>query len=314
MTDSVTSTAMYKPASKLPHWQRESSPSYRRNPLSRRNRLFIIIAILLILCYRHSRLDSSDEIREIAIDSKIARSYPVEREKLAPPVRQPIAPKADPKRDVKVTDQTPLSLGKRKSGEVEEDVSVNIPQNEASPEYAGDDVPRKQAVLNSRKPDTGPSDLMEHEAPALVKQAAEKLIEQHLGPAIKYDKAQEEKGRATISPSQKPGPKRFPAYPEYAALDEKGEALPDIVHMSFEDTTADVVLQGWEDQWYADAELDVAKWGKIPETKIDFVYTCMNSSTDYVTSELALTRRRGEWFRGSIPGNNLPIRSQQHSQ
>lgn len=263
---------MYKPASKLPHWQQESSPSYRRAPLSRRYRLFIVFAIFLLLCYRYSGSDVSEESREIIIKSNIAHSYPVEREKLLPPVASNLERKVEPAERSSVG--SPALILER--NEHEDQAPAAPPVKEVSPEYTGEDIPRKQAVLDTRrKGDSGPSDIMEHEPPALVKQASEKLIEQHLTPAVKYDEVKEEKDKSAHKiPSQKSGPKRFPSYSEYVALDEKGEALPDIVHVPFEDSTADVRLQGWEDQWYSDAELDIARWGKIPETKIDFVYTC----------------------------------------
>ncbi len=57
-------SAMYKSAPKVPHWQRESSPSYRQSPLSRRYRIFMLFAILLVLWYRHSKSEISKESKE----------------------------------------------------------------------------------------------------------------------------------------------------------------------------------------------------------------------------------------------------------
>ncbi len=67
---------------------------------------------------------------------------------------------------------------------------------------------------------------------------------------------------------------RFPNYIEYQTQDEKADSLPDVIHFSFEDTTTDVILQGYEDAWVSDAHFDVQKWGKLQEPKIDFIYTC----------------------------------------
>ena len=158
----------------------------------------------------------------------------------------------------------------------EDGISMDPPVEEASPEYAGEDMPRKQAVLDTRtKGDSGPSDIMPEEPTMLVRQASEKVVEQHRTPAVSFDEVKAGKEEsANKQLSQKSDIKKFPTYSEYVALDEKGEVLPDIVHVPFEDSTADVKLQGWEDQWYSEAELDIPKWGEIPETKIDFVYTC----------------------------------------
>ncbi|KAK5168498.1 hypothetical protein LTR04_006625 [Oleoguttula sp. CCFEE 6159] len=72
----------------------------------------------------------------------------------------------------------------------------------------------------------------------------------------------------------------FHQYEECAALDEKAEYLPDIVHIPFEDAVAEDVLQGWEDEWIASGEFDVKRWGKLEEPKIDFVYTWVNGSDE----------------------------------
>lgn len=66
----------------------------------------------------------------------------------------------------------------------------------------------------------------------------------------------------------------FPTYAEYQNLKENAEALPDILHLPFQDTVADVVLKGWEDRWISEVTYDVKEWGKLEEPKIDFVYTC----------------------------------------
>ena len=103
--------------------------------------------------------------------------------------------------------------------------------------------------------------------PALVIEASQKLIDQRRPPVI----PEENPSKATTVLG---GPSRFPPYAEYAELDEKAEALPDIIHIPFEVSTEDVTLVGWEDLWFSEAELDIGKYGKINEPKIDFVYTC----------------------------------------
>lgn len=66
----------------------------------------------------------------------------------------------------------------------------------------------------------------------------------------------------------------FPTYSEYLALDLMADTLPDIIHVPFEESTSDVTLQGWEDQWFSDGVFDSDRWGKLQEPKIDFIYTC----------------------------------------
>ena len=78
----------------------------------------------------------------------------------------------------------------------------------------------------------------------------------------------------TIQHKYQIGPLRFPPYSEYATLNAKAESLPDIVHLPFEDSTSDVKLIGWEDDWFGNADFNVTKWGNLSEAKIDFVYTC----------------------------------------
>jgi hypothetical protein len=262
----------------------------------------------------------SVESEEHIIDSKIARSYPAERERIvsqtvgvdqdieagtqkssqgvsspesddsevsSPPVleshipghEEPFSPWVVDSKRSDQTSSTPI-LESDKSDE-DEPAPASPQAHGVSPEYAEDDQTQKEAILDSRrKQNPDHSETIEEEPPALVKQASSKLVEQHLGPAAKYDKIlSPEKISSKKHPSLDSGEVRFPSYSEYAELTEKEEALPDIVHLPFEDATTDIVLQGWEDQWFADAEVDVAKWGKIKEPKIDFVYTCESHSS-----------------------------------
>jgi hypothetical protein len=88
---------------------------------------------------------------------------------------------------------------------------------------------------------------------------------------VKYEESEYE-----LAP--KHDPQKFPPYTEYAALNEKAQVLPDIVHIPFEESTSDIDLEGWEDEWFAEAKLDALRWGNITEPKIDFVYTWVNGS------------------------------------
>jgi hypothetical protein len=64
----------------------------------------------------------------------------------------------------------------------------------------------------------------------------------------------------------------------HLSLEEKADLLPDIVHIPFEDAVRNVTLDGWEDEWVANAVFDSKKWGKLEEPKIDFVYLWVNGS------------------------------------
>ncbi len=262
---------MYKSTSKLPYWKRESSPSYRRNALRRGYGLFIIFVVLPLLLYWYYISEVPQESRRTTINPKI--------EDVEPPKPEILATQSLPQKkenEVEVDVASPL-LEERSEIDNDNSPSETAPPKEVSPEYAEDDTPGKQAVLDSRKkPISVPSEIIGEEPPALVKQASEKLIEQHLSPAVKYDEIQQKEKNVLKSASKHSGPQKFPTYSEYAALNEMAEALPDIVHLPFEDTTSEVILQGWEDQWFADAEFDVVRWGTLNETKIDFVYTCKN--------------------------------------
>lgn len=51
------------------------------------------------------------------------------------------------------------------------------------------------------------------------------------------------------------------------------QQLPDIVRIPLETATTDIVLQGWEDEWFSSATFNYEKFGPLPEPKIDFVYS-----------------------------------------
>ncbi|KAL3420060.1 hypothetical protein PVAG01_08559 [Phlyctema vagabunda] len=71
---------------------------------------------------------------------------------------------------------------------------------------------------------------------------------------------------------------KFPPYAELQAILDSAEDMPLVIHHTFEETTADVVLEGWEESWLAKGELDIANFGQFKEPKIDFVYTWVNGS------------------------------------
>jgi hypothetical protein len=63
----------------------------------------------------------------------------------------------------------------------------------------------------------------------------------------------------------------FPSWEECESLKEKADALPDMIHVPFEESVRDVRLEGWEDAWISKA---IFKGPKLQEPKIDFVYNC----------------------------------------
>lgn len=67
---------------------------------------------------------------------------------------------------------------------------------------------------------------------------------------------------------------------DHLSLEEKGEALPEIQHIPFEDAVSDMNLVGWEDEWIAHASFDVKKWHTLAEPKIDFIYLWVNGSEE----------------------------------
>jgi hypothetical protein len=295
---------MYRSSSKLPNWQPSPPPPYRRNPLTRRSRFLIILAIIALAWYRYGPSAASDAAVDTVIDLDIPKTFPhqkIEQHRIVSPHDvEPIEEVAAPaqvhppallQRDEegKPAEEQPAPLLPESEDvhilpatvdpdHIPEPDHVSEPPKAVTPEYAEDEALPRQAIVDRRRKPVaaevnGGQEVIDHEAPVLVKQAAEKMLEQHLAPAAKYE---EEKMETLSSPQA--GPPKFPPYSEYAALDEKAEVLPDIVHIPFEEATADIELDGWEDEWFAGATLDAPKWGNISEPKIDFVYTWVNGS------------------------------------
>jgi hypothetical protein len=226
--------------------------------------------------YQYSGKSLSEEAREAIIDSDLPKTYPQEKAEHQKILSHEVISPPDEERVV-VEKPEPAVLERAEN-------SLNgqgqtAPSHGFSAEYEEEnEAGSKQAVLDDRhkldaSQGNGVSEPIDRERTASVKEASEKMIEQHLIPAPKY-----EKDTLINKGLPKKGPQKFPSYGEFAALDENAEVLPDIVHIPFEEATSDVILVGWEDQWFADAVLDIPRWGKINETKIDFVYTCKNLS------------------------------------
>jgi len=67
---------------------------------------------------------------------------------------------------------------------------------------------------------------------------------------------------------------RFPTYSQFLKESERADAFPDIVHITFEEATSGVELEGWEDTWFSEGQYDAESFGLLQEPKIDFIYTC----------------------------------------
>jgi hypothetical protein len=63
----------------------------------------------------------------------------------------------------------------------------------------------------------------------------------------------------------------FPSWDACQEVQDKADGLPDLLHVPFEISVRDVVLEGWEDEWIAKAHYSGPK---LQEPKIDFVYNC----------------------------------------
>ncbi|KAL2061207.1 hypothetical protein VTL71DRAFT_7480 [Oculimacula yallundae] len=292
---------MDKTPSKLPQWQKAPSVTLRRSPFNR-YRVLIVLAICFLVWHRYQK-PAVVTVDDVSLDEKISITYPEERERLVnrPPVANVAeehllvdSPTITPHEEPEVIDSPPSNPPEEHEGvepilpppQDSEDDDPQIPieppaekvhlgisadKEMRSEEPEDDEAPEKLTGSNTKAKEGSEK----HNPPLLVMEASQKLIGQHRSPAPKVDPDD-----ATVKVwSEETGePRHFPVYSEYAALGEKAEALPDIVHFSFEDSVEDVTLEGWEDLWFSEAQLNVSKYGLINETKIDFIYTWVNGS------------------------------------
>ncbi|KAJ4290540.1 hypothetical protein N0V90_010757 [Kalmusia sp. IMI 367209] len=75
----------------------------------------------------------------------------------------------------------------------------------------------------------------------------------------------------------------FPDWSECLAVKEKADNLPDLLHVPFERSVQDIRLDGWEDEWVAEARYIGPK---LQEPKIDFVYNWVNGSQTELQSTM----------------------------
>ena len=96
-----------------------------------------------------------------------------------------------------------------------------------------------------------------------------------------------------VSLSPYSGHAAFPEYSRFVKINDDADFLPQLIHIPFEDAVEDVILEGWEDEWFADGVYNM-EMGNLPEPKIDFVYTC---GSYFLLLLYILTFSRGQWIR-----------------
>ncbi|KAJ4356779.1 uncharacterized protein N0V89_004815 [Didymosphaeria variabile] len=82
----------------------------------------------------------------------------------------------------------------------------------------------------------------------------------------------------------------FPDWDECVTVKEKADNLPDLLHVTFEQSVQNVTLDGWEDEWIAKARYTGPK---LQEPKIDFVYNCAYMTFHLLTGLLRQTGVNG---------------------
>ncbi|KAL3428411.1 hypothetical protein PVAG01_01920 [Phlyctema vagabunda] len=274
-------------------YQSDATSKYHEKPWqrakSRNRRIYLIITLLFCFFFWQFCKPTSDPeypILETQHTSKEslqenARRYP------PPPIRGPV-PNAPPEPPIDAPEP------EKRMGP---DASVQIPVFELKQPAAGNK--KLEDVTNytpEEEDDTEETDLKRIAVLPKDKEplsAADGLAVHASGTGSEPDSIP--KGR---------DPTRFPTYSEYASQAETADSLPDIIHMPFEDTTMDVILEGWEDEWFAEAKFDANRWGNLKEPKIDFVYTWVNGSDVAFQDTIypyelnsSLNDQDGQWLR-----------------
>lgn len=251
--------------------------------------------ICLLVWHRYSR--AVFEVDESVVDERAAMAYSDEKgpQRIEEPatvsdaVEMPASPSSDQEDSIEtspgesdesedIVDSAPGLASDPQNAETHSSTDIQI-ESVAVDENSDDETSSKQPdddKASDKPAPKGGSDT--HNPPLLVKEASQKLIDQHRSPAVKSDTEND----TLRSWSEDLGAqRRFPAYFEYAAQSERAESLPDIIHIPFEDAVADVELSGWEDLWFSEAQLDIQKYGVLNESKIDFIYTCKTPFQNY---------------------------------
>lgn len=117
----------------------------------------------------------------------------------------------------------------------------------------------------------------------------------------------------TVSESVKPASSVstyvFPDPSNFERLNRQADELPDFVHIPLHMAVSDEVLEGWEEDWFARAEYDATKHGRVHEPKIDFVYTC-ECALARMTCSTQADVQRGQWFRHKVRTHDATLRTE----
>jgi hypothetical protein len=98
----------------------------------------------------------------------------------------------------------------------------------------------------------------------------------------------------------------FPDTSNFERLNRLADELPDFVHIPLRMAVKDEILESWEEDWFAHADYNAAKHGKIRDPKIDFVYTCKF----YFPKAIRKARAhifRGQRFRREVCAHNATL-------
>jgi len=98
----------------------------------------------------------------------------------------------------------------------------------------------------------------------------------------------------------------FPDTSNFERLNRLADELPDFVHIPLHMAVGDEVLEGWEEDWFARADYDATKHGRVREPKIDFVYTCKFFLARIICSRKA-DIQRGQRVRRKICTHNATL-------
>jgi hypothetical protein len=132
-------------------------------------------------------------------------------------------------------------------------------EEEVSPMFLTVESKDKQFLPSSQKVDPNNNQYQVHTAAARIKQQGIDVSHTNTedGLKLKLNK-----------------PTTFPTYAEHVLQDDRADTYPDIIHITFEDAASEVVLNGWEDEWFSATYFNTTKHGSLEEPQIDFVYTC----------------------------------------
>jgi hypothetical protein len=98
----------------------------------------------------------------------------------------------------------------------------------------------------------------------------------------------------------------FPDTSNFERLNRLADELPDFVHIPLRMAVKDEILESWEEDWFAHADYDAAKHGKLHEPKIDFVYTCRFFFPKAIRKARAHICR-GQRFRREVCAHNATL-------